>query len=316
MTERRGEKAATCDSHQPFAASEYELPAGQKSADLVRAERTVWRLAHIHFPWDINKALEFALLYTFAVPSISGLLDRTGEFSSRTLKRYDDTAILIREVLSSGLESDRARRAFARINDMHGRFRIANDDFLYVLSTFAFTPIDWLDRFGRRAMTDEEKEDWFLYWREFGRRMGIAGLPADIGAFRSFAKEFEEERFAQAPSNRAVAQPTIDLLLNQYFVPPFLYPAGRAFVMARCAPHLVEALGYPAPSSALRLIAEGAMELRRTILRFLPEGARPKYIRFGKRTYPEGYNIEELGTFSRGSRLKERVFLAKRGQAE
>ena len=297
MMERRGEKAAAPDSMQPFPASEYELPAGQKSPDLVRAERTVWRLAHIHFAWDINKALEFALLNTFAVPSISGLLDRTGEFSSRTLKRYDDTAILIREVLSSGLESDRARRAFARINDMHGRFRIANDDFLYVLSTFVFTPIDWLHRFGRRGMTDEEKVDWFLYWREFGRRMGIAGLPADIGAFRSFAKAFEEERFAQAPSNRAVAQPTIDLLLNQYFVPPFLYPAGRAFVMALCSPHLVEALGYPAPSAALRLIAESAMGLRRTILSLLPEDSRPKYIRFGKQTYPAGYTIEELGTF-------------------
>ena len=297
MTERRGENATPFDSHQPFAASEYELPAGQKSPELVCAERTVWRLAHIHFAWDINKALEFALLNTFAVPSISGLLDRTGEFSSRTLKRYDDTAILIREVMSNGLDSDRARRAFGRINDMHGRFRIANDDFLYVLSTFALSPIDWLDRFGRRGMTDEEKEDWFLYWREFGRRMGIAGLPANIGGFQSFAKEFEKKRFAQAPSNRAVAQPTIDLLLNQYFVPPFFYPAGRAFVMALCPPHLVAALGYPVPSSALRLIAESAMGLRRTILRLLPEGARPKFIRFGKRTYPEGYTIEELGTF-------------------
>ncbi len=297
MTERRGAKAATLDSDQPFVASEYELPAGQKPPDLVRAERTAWRLAHIHFAWDINKALEFALLNTFAVPSISGLLDRTGEFKNRTLKRYDDTALLVREVLSSGLDSDRGERAFARINDMHGRFRIANDDFLYVLSTFALSPIDWLDRFGRRAMTEEEKEDWFLYWREFGRRMGIEGLPADIDAFRSFAGEFEKRRFAQAPSNRAVAQPTIDLLLNQYFVPPLFYPAGRSFVMALCSPHLVEALGYPAPSSALRLVAEGAMGLRRTILRVLPENRRPKYIRFGKVTYPEGYTIDELGTF-------------------
>jgi hypothetical protein len=299
MTERRGEKAAATDSKQPFAASECDLPPGQKPADLVRAERTAWRLAHIHFAWDINKALEFALLQSFGVPSISGLLDRTGEFHNRTLKRYDDTAILIREVLSNGLDSDRASRAFARINDMHGRFRIANDDFLYVLSTFVFSPIDWLERFGRRAMTAEEKEDWFLYWREFGRRMGIAGLPADRVAFRSFAIELEKKRFAQSPSNRAVAQPTIDLLLHRFFVPPFFYPAGRAFVMALCSPCLVAALGYRAPSSALRLIAEGVMTLRRGILRLLPENTRPKYIKFGKRTYPEGYNIEELGTFGR-----------------
>ena len=111
---------------------------------------------------DINKALEFALLQTFAVPSISGLLDRTGEFSNRTLKRYDDTAILIREVLSNGLDSDRARRAFRQMIDMHGRFRIANDDFLYVLSTFVSAPlIGWTGLAG--ASTDEEREAWFLY---------------------------------------------------------------------------------------------------------------------------------------------------------
>ncbi len=178
------------------------MPPGQKTSETVRAERTVWRLSHIHFAWDINKALEFALLQTFAVPSISGFLDRTGEFSNRPLKRYDDTAILIREVMSNGLDSDRARRAFARINDMHGRFRIANDDFLCVLSTFVFTPNDWLDRFGRRKITEDERQDWFLFWREFGGRMGIAGLPTDVTAFRSFAIKLEKERFAPSPSNR------------------------------------------------------------------------------------------------------------------
>ena len=289
----------TIDSRKPFPASENELPPGEKSADLIRAEGTVWRLVHIHFPWDINKALEFALFKTFAVPSISGLLDRTGEFSNRPLKRYDDTALLIKEVMSNGLDSDRGTRAFARINGMHRRFRIANDDLLYVLSTFTFGPIDWLDRFGRRAMTGEEREDWFLYWREFGRRMGISGLPADRPAFRRFALEFEKERFARAPSNRAVAQPTVDLLLRQSFVPSLLYPAGRALVMALCPPNLVAALGYPASSPALRLIAESAMGLRRRILRLFPENTRPKHLLYGARTYPEGYNIEELGTFRR-----------------
>ena len=38
--EERRKKAATVDSKRPFAARECELPAGHKSADLVRAERT------------------------------------------------------------------------------------------------------------------------------------------------------------------------------------------------------------------------------------------------------------------------------------
>ena len=67
--------------------------------------------------------------------------------------------------------------------------------------------------------------------------------------------------------------------------------------MALCSPQLVEALGYPPPSSALRHFAESAMALRRRILRLLPDNSRPKFIRFGKQTYPKGYAIEELGTF-------------------
>ncbi len=292
-------KPPSIDSLQPLCSSERDLPPGEKTPELVRAERTVWRLSHVDFAWDVNKALEFALLQTFAVPSISGLLHRTGEFSNRTLKRYDDTALLIREVMSNGLDSDRARRAFARINDMHGRFRIANDDFLYVLSTFAFTPIDWVDRFGWRKMTEDERQDWFLYWREFGARMGIAGLPGDMDAFRNFASTFEKERFKPAPSNRAIAQATIDLILREYFAPPLAYPAGRAFVMALCAPHLVTALGFAAPSAAVRFLANSVMGTRRAILRRLPANRKPKQIQFGRKTYPEGYNIEELGTFRR-----------------
>ena len=50
------------------------------------------------FPWDINRALELALLKTFCLPSISGLLHKTGEFEERPRKRYDDTALIVSAV--------------------------------------------------------------------------------------------------------------------------------------------------------------------------------------------------------------------------
>ncbi|WP_413405000.1 MULTISPECIES: hypothetical protein [unclassified Synechococcus] len=34
-------------------------------------------------PWDMNRALELALLKTFCLPSISGLLHKTSEFEQR-----------------------------------------------------------------------------------------------------------------------------------------------------------------------------------------------------------------------------------------
>ncbi len=43
------------------------------------------------------------------------------------------------------------------MNRIHGRFEIANDDYLYVLSTMVFEPIRWNARFGWRPLLDAER---------------------------------------------------------------------------------------------------------------------------------------------------------------
>lgn len=290
------------DSEDPLPQSAGDLPQHGMSPALAAAERTAWRLANIEFAWDINKALEFALLQTYAVPEIAGLLARTGEFSARTLKRYDDTALLIRAALCRGLGSESATRAFARINAMHGRYRIAHEDFRYVLATFMFTPVEWIAERGRRPLTAAEEEDWFQFWREFGQRMQIADLPETRAAFRAFARDYEARRFAFSPANAAIATATVDLLLAMHFVPRPLLPAGRAVVMAMCPPALVAALGFGEPPRLLRRAVAAAFRLRRFVLSRLPDNGKVKLLRFGDRTYREGWRIEELGTFPRDRR--------------
>ncbi|MEQ8381983.1 MAG: hypothetical protein RH949_06395 [Coleofasciculus sp. A1-SPW-01] len=70
-------------------------------------------VAGYEFPWDITRALELAMVKTFCVPSISRLLTRTGEFHHHTQKRYDDTGLLIAEILQWGYESERGAEAIA-----------------------------------------------------------------------------------------------------------------------------------------------------------------------------------------------------------
>ncbi|WP_044207446.1 hypothetical protein [Coleofasciculus chthonoplastes] len=55
----------------------------------------------------------FKMVKTFCVPSISRLLTRTGEFHHHTQKRYDDTGLLIAEILQWGYESERGAEAIA-----------------------------------------------------------------------------------------------------------------------------------------------------------------------------------------------------------
>ncbi len=132
--------------------------------DPIDEHKEIVRILGSHcFPWDVEKALEFALYRTFAVPSISLLLSKTGEFKNRTRKRYDDTELIMAEILENGYDSERAKRAIKRMNEMHHRFKIANDDYLYVLSTFVFEPIYWIEKYGWRKPALNEKLAIFLF---------------------------------------------------------------------------------------------------------------------------------------------------------
>ena len=50
------------------------------------------------------------------------------------------------------------------MNQIHGRFKISNDDLLYVLSTFVFEPIRWNARFGWRPLIEAERPASFHFW--------------------------------------------------------------------------------------------------------------------------------------------------------
>ena len=92
------------------------------------------RIVHLdacyEFPFDFTRADEFALYRTDAVPSIAKLLDSTGEFIGRTQRRYDDTKLIISELVENGYDSERGRRAMKQMNHQHVRFDISNSDYL------------------------------------------------------------------------------------------------------------------------------------------------------------------------------------------
>src|SRR5690242_1703453 len=113
--------------------------------------------AGLEFPWDYTRALEFALFRTYCVPSISALLAATGEFRDRPQQRYDDTALLTAELAAHGYDSPRGKEALRVINRAHGQYAISNDDMLYVLTTFIYDPIGWIERYGWRRLTDHER---------------------------------------------------------------------------------------------------------------------------------------------------------------
>ena len=263
--------------------------------DPVRDHQRIVSLdACFEFPWDTTRSLELALFRTFAVPSIAELLDSTGEFGRRAQKRYDDTDLLISTFAEQGYDSELGRRAIRRMNQIHGRFPIANDDFLYVLSTFVIEPIRWNARFGWRPLHEIEKQATFLFWREVGRLMAIRDVPETFAELERFNVEFERDRFAFTEAGRRVADATTAMFIAWF--PGLPKRLGRRGIQAILDDPLLDALGYPLPVPALRQAAAAALRARGKASRLLGNRRRAR-LRTEMRhlSYPPGYAIEALG---------------------
>jgi hypothetical protein len=256
--------------------------------------RIAFLSTRVDFPFDTTRALELALFRTFGVPSISALLHRTGEFERRAQKRYDDTDIIVSELMEHGYDSERGRAALARMNAIHGRFKIANEDFLYVLSTFVFEPIRFNARFGWRRMTEKEELALFHFWRAVGERMGIRDIPARFEDFERYSVEYEARRYRFTEANRAVGAATVELFAGWF--PRPLHPLVRQAIYALLDEPARRAFGFPAANPVIAALVVGAMKARALALRVWPRRRRPSFrTAMTHPTYPGGYRIETLG---------------------
>jgi hypothetical protein len=254
------------------------------------------------FPWDMNQALSFALFRTYAVPSIGGLLARTGEFTERAQKRHDDTVLILDAALEHGMESTEGRTAIRRMNQMHRSYDISNDDLRYVLATFVVTPIRWIDAYGWRRTTEIERIASANYYRALGRRMGIQDIPATWQAFARLLDAYERDHFAFDLGGRTVAEATLALLAT--FPPNDRLPVGvvRRISLATMDESLLDAFALPHPGRLVRGLVRTGLKARGRVVRFMPPRREPYFARQLPqiRSYPSGYSLPELGTFPPG----------------
>lgn len=281
------------------------------------------RLGGADMPLLYDKALEFALFRTYAVPSISATLARSGGFERDAAVRYDDTHLLLREMAENGGRgSERYAAASSRLNSIHAARapHATGEEFAYVLSLFVLEPIRWARRYGWRPMSRSEQLANLYFWLEVGEDMGIDErlLPDSLEEMERFNEGFEAERMRFAKSNVSTGEATMELLLSAY--PRMLRPAVRACVVALLDDRLLLAMGYERPPVWLRRVVDGAMRARALLLRLLapprlgpvlrrtPEDGAPRApcgallpsfnvyrTKQGRYPYGAGYKIEELG---------------------
>jgi hypothetical protein len=246
------------------------------------------------FPWDMTRALEMALFRTFASPSVSALLDRTGEFGKAGQKRYDDTGVLIGEFMQNGYDSPKGKRAIAQMNMVHSHFNISNEDYLFVLSTFIFDPIVWLEAYGWRKPLEVEKQALFYFFCEVGKRMNLEDIPETMGKFREFVLAYQAKYFEFSPSNQRVAEATLKIVKGWY--PSVIHFLIKPATVALIDEDMRLAFGFKRVSPLLKSSLKGLLKLRRYPNRVFNWEKSPMLLENSlNRTYPKGYEIEQIG---------------------
>ena len=219
-------------------------PRSPRSSGSTRSATTlriVYLDACFEFPFDVTRALELAFFRTFAVPSIAELLASTGEFTDRPLKRYDDTDLLISSFVEEGYDSPAGRAAIRRMNQLHGRFEIANEDFLYVLSTLALEPFRWNERFGWRRATEAERTATLRVLAERRPSDEHPRRPAELRGARALQRRVRARAVRVHRAGHRVASAMVDMFVGKF--PGMPKALGRRGVYALLDDPLLDALG-------------------------------------------------------------------------
>ncbi|WP_328769393.1 oxygenase MpaB family protein [Streptomyces sp. NBC_00286] len=160
----------------------------------------------------------------------------------------------------AGQDDPAGRDAVARLNRLHDRLPVGNDEFVYVLGAFCVTPMRWIDHHGIRRTTGREKISAHAFYFDLAERMGIKAVPASYTELARWMDDFEHHHMAPSPEGRTLMEATRNLLSDRF--PPMAAPVVQAAASALLDDPLRQSVGIPAPPRAIRLMVTAALRLR------------------------------------------------------
>lgn len=242
--------------------------------------------------------LGFFLSYyrNFAVPSIAATLHANGEIQQRPMKRSYDTAIVIYELIASGLDSDRGRHTVALLNRAHRNVPGSPDDYLYVLLTLLVVPIRWAQRHAWRQPTGAELAAASRFFAELGSRMNIHGMPETYAEAERFFDRYEATHVSPSVEGQKLMDATVQVFQSRLPLPLRPFAAQMISVMLADG-RLVAALGLPRTGRVSRASLGSMLAIRNSLRRRLPLNQKPHFTagKAGSSLYPGGYSLDQIG---------------------
>ncbi|MDT8913001.1 oxygenase MpaB family protein [Amycolatopsis sp. PS_44_ISF1] len=172
----------------------------------------------------VHAAYTVAFARQMSIPSISRVVHRrgTGDLVVDARRRNDHTLLFFGEMIRSGHSGEAGRAAIERMERIHSRFGITDEDKLYTLASLAFEPTRILDHLGLRLFTHAEKVAHYHFWRGVGEYMGLP-VPTTAEAFRAWTLDYERRHSATTEGGCAV----VAALFGDWRTRWFPGPLGR-----------------------------------------------------------------------------------------
>lgn len=254
--------------------------------------------ALVEFPQDLEIAFHLSYCRPLAVPRMAQLLEHTGHSQAQPRKRAMDTALFMFELIDHGPDHERGREVVRALNRMHHRWAIDEQDYRYVLSTFAVVPVRWIDQWAWRPTTGAERQAGVNFYAEVGRRMNIKDMPATYEGWAELFDAYEEEHFAPSPEGVALMRHVQSLIESE--LPAPLRRLGGSVTGALLDQRTRAALALPEPNPALTASITAALRVRATAERRTAPRPRARFNSGGpvEGLYPHGYDVTDLGPTS------------------
>ncbi|KAG0943510.1 hypothetical protein G6F31_014716 [Rhizopus arrhizus] len=240
---------------------------------------------------------------TYTTPKNSKILVATGEFGKECPRRYEDTELILREFadvygrIQNHIKDhpdtpeehlldqwDRKKKAIKRLNELHGKYNIGNDDFLYTLTMFITEPVAWVNKYEWRQLDEREINEHAKKHIRYGKtnwmcgeptlRLFITFLPSFLSThlykfackvLPSFLTERDTEAFGLPKENKFYSFIIyVAFIIRAFFIRHFMLPRKR---------FLVRTPFYPNSNG-----------------KYVPD-----YFVFNNMVYKDGYDISNLG---------------------
>jgi hypothetical protein len=206
-----------------------------------------------------------------AVPSIARVIYRGGGGDNLrdVARRTDDTLALFGAFLKWGPSSPEGRAAIARMERIHDRFSITDEQKRYTLATLIFEPDRIAQHLGLDQYTAGQREAIWRFWMSVAEQMPLGGLPATPEKLRRWMLDYEHEHWRHTDGGRNVVDRFFEDWTTRWF-PRRARRLGRQILLALMDEDLRTVLHLETPSKPVEQLVRASARVSSPLMLVRP----------------------------------------------